>query len=354
MTVLSPSDYTALLRQDLVAFIERSFYELNPQATYLPASFIELMAAKLEACRRGEIRRLVINLPPRSLKSHCVSISFAAWLLGHHPALQIICASYGQDLADKLARDCRSVMEAAWYRALFPTRLSGRRAVNDFSTLQNGFRMATSVGGVLTGRGADFIIIDDPLKPDEALSETGRKAVNDWFENTLLSRLNNKVKGCILVVMQRLHQDDLTGHVLEQGGWDVLSFPAIANEDEHVVFETPYGTRQFKRGKGTPLHPERENLETLGAMKRSMGSFNFSSQYQQAPMPVSGNLIKREWLRYYEPGSDIGRPLRILQSWDTANKASELNDYSVCTTWAKSAKTSISWTCFANASTTPT
>jgi predicted phage terminase large subunit-like protein len=335
MSVLSASEYAAILRQDLVAFIERAFYELNPQATYLPASFIELMAAKLEDCRKGKIRRLVINLPPRSLKSHCVSISFPAWLLGHNPALQIICASYGQDLADKLARDCRLVMEAAWYRMLFPTRLSGRRAVNDFSTLQSGFRMATSVGGVLTGRGADIIIIDDPLKPDQALSEAGRTAVNEWYDSTLLTRLNNKVEGCIIIVMQRLHQDDLTGHVLQHGGWEVVSFPAIAEVEEHVAFATPFGLRHFRRSPGMPLHPERENLETLHAMKRAIGSFNFSGQYQQAPMPVSGNLIKREWLRYYDPTITLQRPLRVLQSWDTANKASEINDYSVCTTWAE-------------------
>ena len=106
-----------------MSFTERSFYELNPQTELLLAPHIELIAAKLEACRRGKINRLIINLPPRQLKSHCASVAFPAWYLAHHPAAHIICASYGQDLADKFARDCRRVMASAWYRRLFPVRL---------------------------------------------------------------------------------------------------------------------------------------------------------------------------------------------------------------------------------------
>src|SRR5262245_54454201 len=203
------ADYAAILRRDLMSFVGRSFYELNPQTKLFGAPHLELMAAKLEACRRGEINRLIINLPPRNLKSHCASVAFPAWYLAHQPAGHVICASYGQDLADKFARDCRRIMASAWYRQLFPTRLADRQAVHDFATSEQGTRMATSVGGVLTGRGADIIIIDDPLKPDEALSESRRKAVNEWYDHTLLSRLNDKQRGCIVIIMQRLHQDDL-------------------------------------------------------------------------------------------------------------------------------------------------
>ena len=120
--------------------------------------------------------------------------------------------------------------------------------------------MATSVGGVLTGRGGDLIIIDDALKPDEALSETRRKAVNDWYDNTLFSRLNDKANGCIMIIMQRLHQEDLVGHVLEQEPWEVLSFPAIAEQDESFVIESPIGRRWFQRKVGEALHPQRETL----------------------------------------------------------------------------------------------
>ena len=154
--MLTVEEYRSILRVDFVSFIERAFYELNPQTTLLMANYIELLAAKLEACRLGTCRRLIINIPPRYLKSHCASIAFAAWLLGHDPAAQIICASYGQDLADKLARDCRTVMQSSWYKALFRTRLmQDKKAVSDFMTTDMGSRMSTSVGGVLTGRGAE-------------------------------------------------------------------------------------------------------------------------------------------------------------------------------------------------------
>ncbi len=331
---LPPEVYAAFLRHDLVTFIHRAFGELNPQTRFQPAPYIQLLAARLEDCRAGKIRRLIVNLPPRSLKSHCASIAFVGWLLGHNPTIQIIAASYGQDLADKLARDTRTLMESDWYRTLFPTRLSARRAVNDFATTAGGTRMATSVGGVLTGRGADVIIIDDPLKPDEALSEVGRRAVNDWYDNTLLSRLNNKSTGCIIIVMQRLHQDDLVGHVLRQDDWTVVSFPAIAEEREEVVYLTPYGPRQFVRRPGEALHPERESVQEYHLMRGRIGLYNFSSQYQQRPIPVSGNLIRREWLRFYHPDHERLQKWRIVQSWDTASKTSELNDYSACTTWS--------------------
>jgi len=150
----------------------------------------ELVASKLEACRRGAITRLIINVPPCSRKSHAAAVAFPAFIIGHNPSAQIICASYGQDLANKHSLDCRTVMTSEWYRSLFPTRLAPQKqSVQEFLTTQNGFRLATSVGGVLTGRGANFIIIDDPLKPDEALSETQRKGVNEWFDHTLHTRL---------------------------------------------------------------------------------------------------------------------------------------------------------------------
>src|SRR4051794_10059086 len=192
MNHLTPAEYYAVMRICLASFIHRSFYELNPQTPYLPNWHIELMAAKLEAVMRGECRRLIIALPPRQLKSHAVSVAFIAWYLGHHPSRHVISVSYGQDLATKFARDCRTLMESTFYTSVFQTRLAGRKAVDDFTTPQLGSRMATSVGGVLTGRGGDILLIDDPLKPDEALSETRRKAVIEWYDNTLLSRLNDK------------------------------------------------------------------------------------------------------------------------------------------------------------------
>lgn len=137
-----------------------------------------------------------------------------------------------------------------------------------------------------------MIILDDPLKPDDALSATKRTSVNEWYDNSLLSRLNDKERGVIIIVMQRFHQDDLVGHVLEQNGWEVLSFPSIAEEDEIVPFDDFFGRQEFQRRQGEVLHPERESLATLAAIRSTIGEYNFSSQYQQCPIPPGGAMVK--------------------------------------------------------------
>src|SRR5712671_7449806 len=198
MNDLSPRVYKEILRLDLGYFAQHCFCELNPQAAFLPNWHIEVIAAKLAAVRAGRIRRLIISLPPRHLKSHLASIAFPAWCLGHEPSAQILCVSYAQELADKLSRDCRRLLASDWYQRLFPTRMAPRhQAVPEFETTAQGSRVATSVGGVLTGRGADLIVIDDPLKPEEALSQTQRQAANEWYDHTLYSRLNDKLSGAI-------------------------------------------------------------------------------------------------------------------------------------------------------------
>jgi predicted phage terminase large subunit-like protein len=165
------------------------------------------------------------------------------------------------------------------------------------------------------------------------LSETRRTSVNQWYDNTLLSRLNDKETGVIIIVMQRLHQDDLVGHVLDQGAWEVLAFPAIAEEDESHLIEDAFGRRRFMRKTGEAIQPERESLQTLKTIRQSIGEYNFSSQYQQDPTPLEGAMVKTDWLRYYDVNSRPSRFSLVLDSWDSANKSGELNDYSVGTTW---------------------
>src|SRR6202040_3212369 len=275
----------------------------------------------------------IINLPPRHLKSLMASIAFPAWCLGHDPSAQILSVSYAPDLADKLARDCRSIMMSPWYRRVFPTRLAPhRQAVQEFIPTRQGYRLATSTGGVLTGRGADLILIDDPLKPEEALSEARRNATNDWYANTLYSRLNDKRRG-IVIIMQRLHEDDLVGNVLGQEPWEVVSFPAIAEADEGHEIATIGGPHRFTRRHGEALHPAREPLATLEHIRGTIGEYNFAGQYQQSPAPLGGGLVKAEWFKHYGEKERSERFERIVQSWDTANKATELSGFSVCTTW---------------------
>jgi len=267
------------------------------------------------------------------------SIAFPAWCLGHDPSAQILCVSYAQDLADKLARDCRSIMLRPWYQRMFATRLAPhRQAVAEFLTTAQGYRLSTSNGGVLTGKGADMILIDDPLKPEEALSDVQRRATNDWFDNTLYSRLNDKRHGAIVIIMQRLHEDDLVGHVLAQEDWEIVSFPAIAEADEVHPIETIWGPQRFTRRRGEALHPQREPLDTLERLRRTLGEYNFAGQYQQSPAPLGGGLVKEEWFRRYAEDQLPDSFDRIVQSWDTANKVSELADFSVCTTWGVKGK----------------
>jgi predicted phage terminase large subunit-like protein len=336
---LTREQYDSVLRQDFVTFAARCFHDLNPQAELAMNGHLDVIAAKLTAVREGKIRRLIINLPPRHLKSLMASIAFPAWCLGHDPSAQILSVSYAQDLADKLARDCRSIMTSPWYRQIFRTRLAPhRQAVQEFITTRQGYRLATSTGGVLTGRGADIILIDDPLKPEEALSAALRQAANAWFVHTLYSRLNDKRSGAIVIIMQRLHEDDLVGRVLALEPWEVLSFPAIAEADEVHPIETIWGPRCFTRRRGEALHPDREPLATLEHIRRTIGEYNFAGQYQQSPAPLGGGMVKAEWFKRYSENDRPERFDRIVQSWDTANKATELSDFSVCTTWGISGK----------------
>src|SRR6516165_7704563 len=283
---LTRAEYNAVLRNDFAFFASRCFHELNPQAELAMNWHLEVIAAKLAAVREGKIRRLIINLPPRHLKSLLASIAFPAWCLGHDPSAQILCVSYAQDLADKLARDCRAIMMSPWYRRIFPTRLAPhRQAVQEFITTRQGYRLATSTGGVLTGRGAEIILIDDPLKPEEALSDAQRNGTNEWYDHTLYSRLNDKHRGAIIIIMQRLHEDDLVGHVLAQEPWEVVCIPAIAEADEVHRIETIWGLRCFRHWQGEALHPEREPLDTLDRIRQSVGEYNFAGQYQQSLRP---------------------------------------------------------------------
>ena len=320
----------ALLREDLAAFIAKTFQVVSPNDSFMPAWYIDLMADYLMQCALGDITRLIITVPPRSLKSISASVALPAWVLGRDPSRKIICASYSSDLAAKFSRDCRAVMESDWYRELFPVTSLKRSAELDLETTRKGVRYATSVGGTLTGRGGSLIIIDDPLKPQEAPSETQRKSLKQWFDNTLYSRLDNKSKDGIILVMQRLHVDDLVAHVREKEDWVHLDLPAIAEVEQTLEFSDG---RRVTRQTGDVLHPEREPLPILENIRSTIGSFNFDAQYQQQPVPAEGNLIKWSWFVSDETSPSREQGDQVIQSWDTASKATELSDYSVCTTW---------------------
>lgn len=329
----------SLLRTDFKSFVTKVFGEVAPGSKYLNNWHIDVICDAIMDMYEGCNNRLMINMPPRYMKSLICSIALPAWILGHNPKAQILCVSYNDELADKFAMNCRDVMQSDWYREIFPmTRLhQSRQSVNDFATTRGGGRMATSIGGTLTGRGADWIIIDDPQKSVDASSESGRTKLNEWYGSTLYSRLNDKATGKIILVMQRLHQDDLSGHLLDSGNqFKVIKLPVIATEDETWVVKNRISgkTRVITRTKGELLHSERENMDVVMGIKNSMGEYAFVAQYQQDPCPPEGGIIKESWLKYYTMAQvteiDPIKYCRIFLSWDTANKTGEQNAYSAC------------------------
>ncbi len=332
MTTFTPEQVLHFARRrDLYTFTRLCFRILLPGETFIPNWHIEAMCYALERVLRGEVKRLIICVPPRSLKSICCSVAFPAFAMGHDPTRKIICASYGDSLAFKHARDFRAVLESQAYKTLFPgTRIAGKDSQEEMTTTQGGFRLATSIGGALTGRGGGILNVDDPMKAQDAASKPARDFVNDRFSGALLSRLDNKNEGAVVVVMQRLHLDDLVGHLLEMGGWEVLALPAIA-EEEALIRIGP--GKFYHRKRDEVLFPARESREVLEGVKRELGPLGWAAQYQQAPIPLEGNLVKQEWLRFYKEVPERRSGDVVVISWDTALKESETADYSVATVW---------------------
>jgi predicted phage terminase large subunit-like protein len=320
----------AILRRDLATFIVKVFETLCPGDKYLHSWHLDAVVHALMQVYLGKDRRLVITQPPRSLKSICTSVALVAWWVGHDPCKRFACVSYSHIPALDFARQFRTVIMSDWYRALFPRVQLCKDTETECTTTEGGGRFVVPVGGSFTGRGADVIIIDDPIKAEDAQSEKLRRAVNEWYGTTLVSRLDDKENGAIILVMQRLHEDDLAGKLLRDGGWKHLNLPAIAEEDQEI----PIGYNAVhRRKKGEALHAAREPLARLEMIKREMGSIAFSAQYQQRPIPLEGNLVRREWIKWYVSPPSRGQDAQVVQSWDVASTAADTGDWSVCTTW---------------------
>jgi len=332
----------AILRNDFKSFVQKVFTEVSPNSTYLDNWHIDVICSEVIKTMNNEQNRLIINIPPRYMKSIICTVALPAFILGHNPKASIIAVSYSDDLSTDLANKCKRIIESSWYQEIFPATKLSKKSTTDFETTKGGGRYSTSVNGTLTGRGADYIIIDDPIKPQDAISDTMREKTNDWYGNTLYSRLNDKKNGKIIVIMQRLHEEDLTGYLLDtDSSFKLIKIQAIAEQDEEWSIKNIFsnGEKIITRKKGEPLHPEREGLEKLLQAKDYMGSYNFAGQYQQNPAPREGGIIKEAWIKYYNREelfkavkNDTLRIKSVIQSWDTANKIEKCNDYSVCLT----------------------
>lgn len=320
---ISPDLLRAVLRQDFLSFLHKVFITLHPQQNFLNNWHLRFISEHLQAVEKGEIPRLLINIPPRHLKSICVNVAWPAWLLGKDPTTRIISASYSNSLSYRHFFSLRGILSSPWYKQCFPKVKIIKDTKDRIQTAHNGFCFATSVGGTLTGEGGDYIIIDDPHKPNE--SSLQRHKTIQWFQETLSSRLNN-VNGAIVTVMQRIHADDLSGFLLSQGKWHYICLPAFADIREHLCL----GNFQYTRAKGEVLQPNRLSRQDLENIEARIGSYAFAAQYQQKPLASRASIIKQEWLAYYKLNLPVSNST-IYQSWDCAIK--QEGDYTVCTTW---------------------
>ncbi len=334
-------DYTAIkevikkiVASDYNSFFIKAFNTLHPSCRLEYNWHIELILRYLNEIENGKLKRLIINIPPRFLKSLCVSVAWPALLLAKDPSKKIIVASYNKELGRKHSQDCRLIIQSKWYRECFSNSVISniQNTQNKFITKFNGFRFATSVNSTLTGEGADLIIVDDPQTPLQALSKYEREKTIKWFEQTLMSRLNDHKNGAIVIVMQRLHSDDLSGYLLKKGGWNLLKIPII---DKKTTF---YQCREYSylRKANEPLHASRHNGNEIYMLKRELGEYAFCAQYLQDPLTLQSNFLKKLWFKYYDSTnyceSISNSEMVIYQSWDCAIKMGKTNDYTVCIT----------------------
>lgn len=276
----TPEQIAALYRTNFSAFVRFAFHELHPGQRLVETPHIDVLADHLARVARGEITRLIINMPPRSLKSFATSIALPAWLLGKDPTRQIMSVAGTKQLAADFEAATNALIATPRCRALFPhMKFEGRPG--NLRLQHGGRRIAARVGGTLIGRGADLIVIDDPIAPAHVHEAARRNAVKKWFDSVVIQRLNEKKTGAVIVVMQRLHIEDLSGHLL--GGeqpWVHLNMPAIATDDESWPLSAG---RTIVRRKGEALAPNIEDRQQLFERMLDIGAYNFGAQYQQAP-----------------------------------------------------------------------
>lgn len=293
----SPEEYAAVIGYDQEAFTEEVFMQCSPGVEYAPNWHVTAIVEYLKAVELGQIKSLIINMPPRSMKSITVSVAWPAWLLGHNPTEQIIVGSYGGQIGAKLSRDTLSIMQSPIYKMAFPETRLKKETEDWFNTTQNGHRYVATTGNGVTGFGASTLIIDDAINPVESLSDTTRHKTNEWITGTLFPRANdlNTVKK--VVVMQRLHQDDPTGFLMEKGGWELLCLPAEFKKKTIIEI----GAKRWEKQEGEWLHPERINAETIAKLaSEGMSPYQIAGQYYQSPVPPGGGEFKPQWLQYYD------------------------------------------------------
>jgi predicted phage terminase large subunit-like protein len=278
---------------------------------------IGCIADHLEAVRRGEIKKLIINVPPRTLKTYLTTTAFPAWVMGLEPHSKFIGTSYGGGLVEDAIVNCKNIMKDDWYRQCFPgsTVDPKQDTKSYFKTTSRGQYYGAGILGTITGKGADYVICDDPLKPGEALSDTIRVETNKAIRNTLFSRFNDSRVGRFILIMQRLHEDDPTGHLLKDGGYHLLKLPAEASDRPTIV---TLGEKSWVMKKGDLLFPARLTRDVLDEKRKDLLDYNYVGQFLQDPVPLGGGEFKDSWLQYYDKSGIKAPEMNVLILCDPA------------------------------------
>lgn len=327
---------------------ERSLYEFAAAAwsSIDPAPFVhggfvlQAICEHLEACVDGEIRNLIINVPPRFSKSTLCGSMLPAWTWaqrGHSdiagPGAQFLFASYSLSLAQQDSVKCRRLIESEWYQRLWGDRFSlNTNTVNKFDNSANGIREIASIGASTTGKGGDYLILDDPNNALEANSDAILKTTTDWFDMAWSTRLNNPKTGVRIVIQQRLSEGDITGHILSRDKGDYVHLLLPMRYEPERSFTTVIGWRDPRTEPGELLWPERFGEEEVRTLENLLGDYGAAGQLQQRPDPKGGGILKREW--WQEWSSATYPPMSfVVASLDTAFGTKEENDYSALTVW---------------------
>lgn len=331
---LVKASYAIDIQESLYSFIKLMWPIIEPGTAFKDAMHIEAICEHLEAVTRGEIRNLLINIPPGHAKSLIISVFWPAWEWIKYPERRWIFASYAAQLAIRDSVRCRDLIASHKYKTVFEPQWSLSDDQNQkirFNNTKKGYRIATSVGGSGTGERADRIVCDDPHNAIDVKSELMRQSAIDWWFNTMSTRDSDPKKSSRVVVMQRLHSKDLAGEIVSRGGYEHLCLPTEYMPSKAKA--TKIGWKDPRTKEGELLWPEHFGPNEVAAAKKNLGSRGYGEQHQQDPVPQDGGLFKRRWWKTYRE-----LPLEdgiIVQFWDTAQKAGITNDFSVCSTWKK-------------------
>lgn len=316
---LNQTDLVAIEREycgrSLANFIKRAWPHIDPQE-YVHGWHMDAIAEHLKACAKGEITRLLINVPPGTSKSTSTSVFFPAWLWGPFgwPGARFIGASYEQTLATRDNRKARALIGSEWYQRHWPVEIvSDQNEKTGFENTSQGFRQSCAVKS-MTGKRGDFIVWDDPLSPEKAYSEVERETANRVFAETLPTRLNDPKKSAIIIVMQRLHEDDVSGYILARDlGYEHLCLPMEYEPERHC--KTSIGFSDPRKTEGELLFPGRFPADVVERDKAVMGSFAIAGQYQQRPVPREGGMFKHSWFNVVNA---IPAGTEFVRGWDLA------------------------------------